>query len=303
MGRIVERLRAVGARRATLFLVVTAAVAVGFYFGVQEAGVGPRSVAQQDDSATTLLTLTLSAAEICETTPAQGYSGAAMVWNEETQDWGVKSYKTGYDDVGETAVTWSVGGGTAPYTLVIDGETRDAEQTYAGPSGTASVSCAMQLGETFITDDGSRRHRTEPEVDSGLKTIRATVTDGAGATAEASVDVYVILALDSSGDILQGGKTYRVMGKLLTVPEALDYVILGGIIEGRGGPWLGIGIAGVGWVLVRRGNLREHSRSTRSADAGDGDVAVGPSETELDALIDDLMESVGRAPSIGGESP
>ena len=226
------------------------------------------------------LTLALSASEICETT-----------------SWG---------KVSEKAVTWSVDGGTPPYSLVIDGETRDAEQTYAGSSGTASVSCAMRFGETFI-DDEERRHRTEPEVDSGLKTIRATVTDGAGATAEASVDVYVILALNSSGDILQGGKTYRVMGTLLTVPEALDYVILGGGIEGRGGPWIGIGIAGGiagdGWVLVRQGNLREHSRSTRSADAGDGAVTVAPSETELDALIDDLMESVGRMPSIGGESP
>ena len=242
MGRIVERLRAVPPGQAALAVAVIALVTALVYFGGREAGVAERSeagtvvvqdqrgeAAQQGDDEEAdgegdagPLTLTLSAAEICETTPAQGYSGAAMVWNEETQDWGVKSYKTGYDDVGETAVTWSVGGGTAPYTLVIDGETRDAEQTYVGPNGTASVSCAMQLGETFITDDGSRRYRTEPEVDSGLKTIRATVTDGAGATAEASVDVYVILELPGSRSILKRGKTYRVFGRLITAPTTHD---------------------------------------------------------------------------------
>lgn len=207
MGRIVERMRAIGPGWAALLLAVVALAAAlsasacvderteAGTTAAAERSAEPPQQTDGEETATEPLTLTLSAAEICETTPAQGYSGAAMVWNEETQDWGVKSYKTGYDDVGETAVTWSVGGGTAPYTLVIDGEKRDAEQTYAGPNGTASVSCAMQLGETFITDDGSRRHRTEPEVDSGLKTIRATVTDGAGATAEASVDVYVILEL------------------------------------------------------------------------------------------------------------
>ena len=41
MRRIVEQLRPVGARRAALFVALTAAVAVGFYFGVREAGVGP----------------------------------------------------------------------------------------------------------------------------------------------------------------------------------------------------------------------------------------------------------------------
>ena len=32
-------------------------------------------------------------------------------------------------------------------------------------------------------------------------------------------------------------------------------------------------------------------------------ATVGPSETELDALIDELMESVGQLLRLGGDSP
>ena len=138
----------------------------------------------------------------------------------------------------ETPVTWSVSGGAAPYTLQIDGEGRDAAGAYAGASGTASVSCALRSSGVFFPhplDEEHRRYRTEPEVDSGLKTIRAVVTDGSGATAEASIAVYVILAVGSSGDILQGGETYRVLGTLLTVPEGVDHLILGGMVESDGG--------------------------------------------------------------------
>ena len=292
MGCFVERMRAVGALRAAMLLAVAALSAAACAGERSEAGVGPRTEAQQDSVAERL---TLSAPEICETTQAQGYSGANL-WREY--------HSVGWFGVGETPVRWQASGGSPPYTLVIDGETRDAEQTYEGPSGTASVGCAQQFDETFFNEDG-RGYRTEPVVDSGLKTIRATVTDGVGATAEATVDVHVILALGDSGDILQGGKTYRVMGTLLTVPEAVDHAILGGIIEGSGGggPLLSIGIAGGGWVLVRQGDLREHSRSTRSESAGDGAVTVGASEAELDALIDQLMESVGQLPGVGGDSP
>ena len=326
MGRIVERIRAVPPGQAALAVAVIALVTALVYFGGREAGVGERSeartvvvqdqqgeAAQQGDdeeadgeSGAEPLTLTLSAAEICETTPAQGYSGAAMVWNEETQDWGVKSYKTGYDDVGETAVTWSVGGGTAPYTLVIDGEKRDAEQTYAGPSGTASVSCAMQLGETFITDDGSRRHRTEPEVDSGLKTIRATVTDGAGATAEASVDVYVILELPGSGSILERGKTYRVFGRLITAPTSHD-VQVGGTEEAdcpeppastaRCGIWLSL------QLVHARARISLHmtgdAEEVRQYYATNGSWGPAAIEDEMiEAAFDALIDSLDRRPSV-----
>ena len=299
MRRIAHHLRAVEPRQVALFLAVAALVAAAAYFGAREATRGQ----------TNPLTLTLTtASQICETEQAIEYGGARQ-WKDEDGNWQIERYSDGWDNVSETPVTWAVSGGTPPYTLMIDGETRDEEQTYAGASGTASVSCALEFGETFIHDNEQRRnYRTQPEVDSGLKTIHATAMDGAGATADASVDVYVILAMGSSGDILQSGKTYRVMGTLLTVPEGVDHLIIGSISEGEEGPTvlglgIAVGVAGGGWVAVRHGDLREVARSTRSVSAGDGDAAVGAGERELDAQIDQVLDSVGRLPTVESAAP
>ena len=139
-------------------------------------------------------------------------------------------------------------------------------------------------------------------VDSGLKTIRATVTDEAGAAAEASVNAYVILSLGDSGDRLESGKTYRVMGKLLTVPEGIDMSI-GGISEGDI-TTLGLGIVGGGWVELRYGDFSEVARSTQSASgAAAADRAARAKNAALDTLIDEALESVGRAPSVDAAAP
>ena len=329
MGRIVEQLRAVGARRTALLLAVVLLVAVLSVAACagerSEAGIGPRTEAQQD-SVTEPLTLTLSAPEICETTQAQGYSGSRQ-WQNEDGDWVVESYSTGFDDVSETAVTWSVGGGAPPYTLVIDGEARDAGQTYAGPSGTASVSCAMQIGETFIDDNGQgRRYRTEPVVDSGLKTIRATVADGAGATAEASVDVYVILQIPGGGGHrLESGQTYRVHGFLLTVPHEMTLEIGGTETADNGGPWVSLHAVGTPyetWISLATGTgADEHGprgRRFRHPSKGqvwtDGTLFQTSEEAEaglerkridvpdwvrrIDEQFDELVDSIGRLPRV-----
>ena len=198
---------------------------------------------------------------------------------------------------------------TAPYTLQIDGETRDAAGTYAGATGAASVSCAQRSSGAFFEhlEEEHRRYRTEPEVDSGLKTIRARVTDGVGATAEASISVYVVLAVGSSGDILQSGQTYRVFGTLLTVPEGIDHLGIGGMAESEGGfATIGLGIAGGaagdGWVSLRVGDLLEVGRSTRAPGSEGGSAVRGAGETALDARIDELVESVGQLPSVDRES-
>ena len=300
MQRTVSQAKQIKPKHAALFLAVAAAVAAIVYLTGRETQVEQRieaSAAVTQERPPEPLTLTLTASRrICETGDGQGYFGGRSYQDDEG-NWRSETWSTGWADVAETPITWSVTGGTAPYTLVIDGETRDAEQSYMGPSGTASVSCAMGLGETFIDDDG-RRYRAQPEVDSGLKTIRATVTDGTGATASASAQVYVILAVGSSGDILQRGQTYRVLGTLLTVPEEIDYLAIGGFIvsEGGSGTTLGLGIAGGGWISLYVGDLSEEARSTRSATAGDGDTAVGASETALDAQLDELVDSVGKRP-------
>ena len=305
MRRIAERIRRVEPRQVALFLAVAALVAAVAYFGAREAGVGGSTAASGEGGTPEPLTLTLTAAsQICETTSSQEYARGATYQDAEG-NWVYERRSDGWDDVSETPVTWAVSGGMPPYILTIDGETRDAEQTYAGPSGTASVSCALSFGETFINDEDGRNYRTQPEVDSGLKTIRATVTDSVGATADASVNVYVILELGSSGDVLQSGKTYRVLGTLLTVPESADHMSIGGFIDTDGGlgTLVGLGVGDRGWIMVRLGDLAEVDRSTRSVSAGDGDTAVGAGERELDAQIDQVMDSVGRLPTVGGGSP
>ena len=271
MRAMLSRLRA---RDAALFVLIAGLVAAGVFAAAREAGVGERADAgtqaaaaaqrapapQPDSGAGTPaepLALTLSAPEVCETLPAQEYAGG-RVYQDEEGNWQVEWTSSGWTGVNEVRVTWTASGGAAPYTLQIDGEPRDVAGAYAGATGTASVSCALRSSGVFFPhplDEEHRRYRTGPEVDSGLKTIRATVTDGSGATAEASIAVYVILSVGGSGDILQSGETYRVLGTLLTVPEGVDHLILGGMVESDGGgaPTFGLGIAGGGWVSLRVG--------------------------------------------------
>ena len=145
------------------------------------------------------LTLSLSAPTLCETD--HGFQG----WR-----------------IAETPVKWKVVGGTGPFFLEIDGETRDATQMYAGETGTASVTCALQTGEVHYKDHRPTPYRQlkgDYVVDSGLKSIRATVTDAAGKTATTTATTYVILRDPS---VLRRGKTYRVWGRLFTVPITYD---------------------------------------------------------------------------------
>ena len=230
MRAMLSRLRA---RDAALFVLIAGLVAAGVFAAAREAGVGERADAgtqaaaaeqrapapQQSGEGTPPepLALTLSAPTICETLPAEAWASGES-WQNDDGSWHIERRLIGWFGAAETAVSWSVEGGTAPYKLMIDGEARDAEGGCRGASGTASVSCALRPGETFIHDGMGRGYRTEPEVDSGLKAIRAVVTDGSGATAEASVAVYVILELGVRASI-RAGKTYRVLGTLLTAPE------------------------------------------------------------------------------------
>lgn len=167
----------------------------------------PSQATDEQDPAETL-TLSLSAPAFCET--EAGWRGTAGLYG-----------------VGETPVKWSVTGGTAPYTLEIDGETRDARHEYSGARGTASVSCALETGNVYFGPDTPgrevRRYRAKVVVDSGLKTIRATVIDGEGRTAQTSADVYVIRTYP---EILRRGQTYRVWGgHLVTAPSSYDVAL------------------------------------------------------------------------------
>ena len=325
MQRILSRAKQIKPKHAALFVVAAAAVAAIVYFAGREAQVDQRVEAgaavtqerpaeppQQGDGdqsggeggTVAPLTLTLTASRrICETAQAQGYYGSQQ-WQDDEGNWQSEDYSAGWFGVAETPITWSVAGGTAPYTLVVDGETRDAEQSYAGPSGTASVSCAMSPGETFVEDEEGRGYHAQPEVDSGLKTIHATVTDGAGATASASVQVYVILELPGSDGILQRGKTYRVFGHLITAPTGYD-VRVGSVTEPacgapspgvRCGPEFSLILVGTGALISlfmsdgAEGVRRYRDGGVRGADA-------------VDAAFDALADSVNRLPSVERDDP
>ena len=300
MQRIAQRLRAIKPKQAALLLAV-AALAATACFGGREARVGGSTAASGEGGTPEPLTLSLTvASQICETTPAQGYV-RGVSYQDSEGNWVIERHSTGWDDVSETPVTWAVSGGAPPYTLVIDGETRDADQTYAGASGTASVSCALEFGETFIDDNGQgRRYREEPGVDSGLKTIRATVTDGAGAMADASVNVHVILKLPGSGSILERGKTYRVFGHLITAPADYD-VRVGSVTEPncsevppeeRCEPDFRLYLVGTNAYL-----------SLFMDNGAEGIRRYPHRATVLESALGALMDSVGRLPPVESAAP
>ena len=177
------------------------------------------------------LTLTLSAPQICETTYPKGGWTHGLEWNEEEQAWEdiVDEAWWYWDSVGTMEVEWAASGGDGVYTVTIAGETHN------GPSGIAEVSCAMWHGPITNHPEWGRIHVIEnpqwgqlygeeekPIVDAGVKMITATVVDGSGATAEASVDVYALLS-PSFEDVLRAGETYRLRGDwVATIPDDTD---------------------------------------------------------------------------------
>ncbi len=248
------------------------------------------------------LTLTLSAPPTCETLPAE--EALAGMYDENGEP---ETVAFGWVNPGDLRVGWNVSGGTAPYRLTIDGQTRDGwhGKPFAAPSGTAVVSCGHTLDEAVFVDeddfggvmliDGEprvwRHHLKKPDVDSGPKTVRATVTDAAGATAEASVGVYVILELGSTGDLLQGGKTYRLDGNLITVPAEIDLEV-----GGLSGASLSLHVVGTrSRIALDQYYFGEVNRWVVDA------PHHSPSGEKIDlhAKFDELIASIGRLPTTG----
>ena len=171
MRRIAQRLRAIEPKQAALFLAV-AALAATACFGGREAGVGrpteagttvaqeqpaepaPQNSGEETDSEGDAepLTLTLKAPTICEVKPADRYLlGIAGPIDEDGEN--EERYEFGdWFGVANVLVRWRASGGAPPYTLVIDGELRDAHNEYVGEAGGALVSCALEIGETYFDD-------------------------------------------------------------------------------------------------------------------------------------------------------
>ncbi len=225
-------------------------------------------------------------------------------------------------DPGEVAVRWTITGGTAPYTITIDGETRDGDGTYAGQTGTAAVSCALERGEPRYWEYSpvqgyARTYVNEPTVDSGYKLITASVTDADGLTAEAAVEVYAVFNFNAyyRGMPLRAGSTYRLHGYLVTIPPDLDMEYGSGqqaecavnatrctdtmTLLARQDGWIG-----KFWIGLDDGTEignREYWRTLTTGDSGQvytqsEDTDDSLSTHNLDAKFDELAASLGKLP-------
>ena len=317
------RWRRLRPRDVALFVAVAAVVAV---FGVvigRELGIGQQTGAsvasspadespprpQQQSEEATALTLTLSAPEICETERGEGFAGQKWVYDDEGERVSTRRITLGWANVAEIPVRWEVTGGTGPYTLVIDNEPRDGFGPYEGASGTASVSCAPNPGKVTYNDyDQHRWYQANPEIDSGPKTIRATVTDAKGVTAEASVGIYVILNV--TADLYLGpdgtpvhhrfnkGRTYRINGFLMTFPSDAfssssteDSFTIKFFLDGHRGS-IHIGDS-TGSELGRR--IEPYRRKT---DFVRGESEYDDPEAALNSFLTELVESFGQPPAV-----
>ena len=312
--------RRLSLRNMSRFVAVAAIVAVvGVMIG-REAGIGRQTGAsvapspadeapplpQQQSEETTALTLTLSAPEICETRRAMEILGGES-HRDEDGNWVQKWTSYGWGGVSSVPLRWQVSGGQAPYTLVIDHETNDAQRDYTGAAGVAQVGCADASVGTSIWPPGEpdrkRRYEVDPQVDSGWKTVRATVTDANGNIAETTTEIYVILEYGSTGDILRRGQTYRVDGRLMTAPASYD-IVVGSRAEPScaeydpnprcGDVYNGYGLLGTdAWITVYEDDGALHARWPEALSAVEGAQA---SPDPVTAAVDELVGSLGKIP-------
>ncbi len=116
-------------------------------------------------------------------------------------------------------VKYTIKGGTAPYTVTSP----DASGwTSSDATGSVDITCAL-TGLNLSTV-----HHSVNVVESGPKTMRISVTDSAGATANGSVVVQVVenaYTTEYNNGTMQPGKTYYIGGpqawRLITLPAGM----------------------------------------------------------------------------------
>lgn len=262
------------------------------------------------------LTLILTGPVRCQTTRGQSYGSDEAVYDDDGSYVRSERRFTSHRGVKEFPVSWTVDGGTGPYTLTIDGASQDRSGSFTGPSGLGMVFCASTSVASFVDEIGRRGVRADPMIDSGLKTVLAVVTDADGRTAEASIEVYVILRVEGTLDayendqVLRRGQTYRVAGHLITAPATHD-AFIAGIAERECAEDLpederceeewGFGTVGLhAGVNLYQTDFAEASRWPES----DGAAGVDDSHAALvDRLLNDFVDSVGVQPNNDGATP
>ncbi len=136
------------------------------------------------------LTLELFAPSICE----------AEDW---TWIWRLPFVGTGADDI-SMEIEWQNSGGKPPYTLFLAGG------EFEGESGTLRLQCR------YFEGGGS---------DTGWITVPALARDSVGAIGSAMVQTLALAHNSSTREheteFLNGGKAYRLLGMLMTIPEGI----------------------------------------------------------------------------------
>lgn len=243
------------------------------------------------------LSLSLSVSKpICETERARIYGGSHS-YRDEDGSWVEEETIYGWHGVSTVQVQWQARGGQEPYSLVIDSIPPYKGRPSAGSSGARKIGCAdNSVGITHeypLWGADGVLWLADPQVESGWKTIQAVATDANGDTAEATVDVYVVLVNPGSDRVLRGGETYRIYGQLFTVPDGIDMWCCE---EGTEHPrdTLSFFIKGYSSasVVLDRVTFEEIERRIPPADA---QSAEGVS---LDAKLDEFVDSIGQLPDL-----
>ena len=216
IGRVQVTRRRAG--RAVLAVAVAAAAASVVYFGGQALGL--------DGSSADGLAFTISVPVTCETGQEDEGYGSIGGYDEDGKWVRVDTYGPFYQlaDINTVELMWGIGGGVEPYEVSVQGQT-----LLSGQSGSTLVYCAESLpyDELDFTQPRDEYARTQldkpPLVNPGPMTFRATVADANGLSATATTDMYIIpdCRIECKGDVLQPGYTYRIRGRLLTIPDGL----------------------------------------------------------------------------------
>ena len=206
-------------RNITLIISAWAIAASVVYFGGRALGLG--------GSSSDGLAFTISVPAICETGQEDEGYGSIGGYDEDGKWVRVGTYGPFYQlvDINTVELMWNIGGGVEPYEVSVQGQT-----LLSGQWGSTLVYCAEslpydELDFTLPRDEYARiRLDDPPVVNPGPMTFEATVTDANGLSATATTDdMYIIpdCRIECKDDVLRPGYTYRIYGRLITIPEDL----------------------------------------------------------------------------------